>query len=399
MNIVGLISGTSADAIDAALCEISGTPSNLQARIVAALTVQYPRGMQTRIHNACLPDVSHVDEICKLNAELGEQFAQAALQVIAAAGLAPADVDLIGSHGQTVWHQIEPDGRASATLQLTEGAVIAERTGITTICNFRPRDVAAGGQGAPLTSFADWLLLRHPDHWRAVQNLGGIGNVTFLPPLSDTTSAPLAFDTGPSNALIDTAVTLITQGAQHFDRNGALSAAGRVDQAWLRELLDHPYYAQKPPKTTGRELFGGIMGAELVVIGRQRGLDNASIIATLTALSAASIVDAYQKFAPVPVSDVILGGGGTHNPTLVAMLRERLAPAVVTTHESVGLDSDNKEALVFALLAHETWHARPGIHPALTGAAHPVVLGQITPGANYVELIRKTWCAAPGARG
>jgi anhydro-N-acetylmuramic acid kinase len=399
MKIIGLISGTSADAIDAALCEISGTPEHIQARIVAALTVPYPAGMQLRIHDTCLPKHSRVDEICKLNAELGEHFAQAALQVIAAAGLTAADVDLIGSHGQTVWHQIEPDGRASATLQLTEGSVIAERTGITTLCNFRPRDIAAGGQGAPLTSFADWLLLRHPDHWRAVQNLGGIGNVTFLPPLSDSMSAPLAFDTGPSNALIDTAVTLITQGAERFDRDGRMGAAGRVDQDWLAALLRHPYYAMQPPKTTGRELFGGIMGDELVAEGRARKLDHADIIATLTALSAASIADAYRRFAPAPIMDVILGGGGTRNPTLVGMLRDRLYPAVVATHESVGLDSDNKEALVFALLAHETWHARPGMHPALTGASHPVVLGQITPGDNFAALIRKTWCAAPNARG
>jgi anhydro-N-acetylmuramic acid kinase len=392
MLIVGLISGTSADGIDAALCEISGAPPRLQAHIVHAITHPYPDGFQQRIHNTCLPELSRVDDICQLNAELGEHFAQAVQHVIADAGRSLADVDLIGSHGQTVWHMVQPDGRVTSTLQLTEAAVIAERTGITTVCNFRPRDIAAGGQGAPLTSYADWVLLRHPDHWRAVQNLGGIGNVTFLPPLNDTTSAPLALDTGPSNALIDSAVILITSGRQRYDRDGLLAARGTVDEDWLRTLLTHPYYQRQPPKTTGRELFGPPMAAELFAQGRARGLDDASILATLTALTAASIADAYQRFAPAPVAEVIAGGGGTRNPTLMTMLRQRLDPVPVRTHEDIGLDSDNKEALVFALLAHETWHARPGNHPALTGADHPVVMGQIVPGANYADLIRRTWC-------
>jgi anhydro-N-acetylmuramic acid kinase len=390
MLIVGLISGTSADGIDAALCEIAGAP--LRARIVHAITHPYPDGFQQRIHDTCLPELSRVDNICQLNAELGEHFAQAARHVIADAGLSLADVDLIGSHGQTVWHMVQPDGRVTSTLQLTEAAVIAERTGITTVCNFRPRDIAAGGQGAPLTSFADWTLLRHPDHWRAVQNLGGIGNVTFLPPLSDTTSDPLAFDTGPSNALIDSAVILITGGQQRYDRDGLLATRGTVDEDWLRGLLTHPYYLRQPPKTTGRELFGPPMAAELVAQGRARRLDDSSILATLTALTAASIADAYRRFAPAPVAEVIVGGGGAHNPMLMTMLRQRLDPVPVLTHEDIGLDSDNKEALVFALLAHETWHARPGNHPALTGADHPVVMGQIIPGANYIDLIRRTWC-------
>ncbi len=397
MYIIGLISGTSADAIDAAICDIVGKPPQIEARIVHAITYAYPAGFQQRILDAGLPEKSRVDELCQLNVDLGEQFASAALAVITSAGLTTNDIDLIGSHGQTVWHMVNPSGQATSTLQLTEAAIIAERTGITTVSNFRPRDIAAGGQGAPLTSYADWLLLRHRSHWRAVQNLGGIGNVTFLPPLTDTTSAPLAFDTGPSNALIDTAVHIITGGAQSFDRDGQLAAQGQVDDVWLSQLLTHPYYERQPPKTTGRELFGAEMGATLVAEGRERGLDDAAIVATLTALTAASIVDAYERFAPVPVAEVILHGGGTRNPGLVQMLRDRLAPVPVLTHEDVGLDSDNKEALVFALLAHETWHARPGIHPALTGAHHPVVLGQITPGNNYPDLIRRTWCTPPGA--
>ena len=391
MLIVGLMSGTSADGIDAALCEITGAPPHLRARIVKAIMQPYPDDFRQQILDACLPERSRVDTLCQLNADLGEHFAQAVLHVIAEAGIPPEDVDLIGSHGQTVWHAVQPDGRVSATLQITEASVIAERTGITTVSNFRPRDVAAGGQGAPLTGYADWLLLRHSTHWRAVQNIGGIGNVTFLPPIADSSSLPLAFDTGPGNALIDAAVTLITNGAQRYDCDGLLAAKGHVDQEWLSELSNHPYYHRLPPKTTGRELFGAEMSEKLVNEGRARGLENTSIIATLTALTAASITVAYRRFAPSPITEIILGGGGARNLTLVEMLRERLDPAAVLSHEDIGLDSDNKEALVFALLAYETWHVRPGTHPALTGAHHAAVLGQITPGQNYAALIRQTW--------
>jgi len=393
MNIIGLISGTSADGIDAALCDISGAPPALEARIVRAISVPYPPEMQARVLDASQPGRAGADELCAIHAALGEHFARAALEVIASAGLRPGAIDLIGSHGQTVWHQVDDDGCVSSTLQLAEASVIAERTGITTIANFRPRDIAAGGQGAPLTSYADWLLLRAPDYWRAVQNIGGIGNVTFLPPLSDTDSAPLAFDTGPGNALLDSAITLITGGASRFDRDGALAAQGAADGAWLADLLRHPYYERRPPKTTGRELFSAAMAADLLAEGRARGLDDASVLATLAALTAASIADAYRRFAPAEISEVVLGGGGARNPLLVRLLRERLSPARVLRHEEIGLDSDNKEALVFALLAHETWHHRPGTHPALTGARHARVLGQITPGANYVPLLRRTWCA------
>lgn len=394
MKVVGLISGTSVDGIDAALCEITGAPPALEARILHAISHPYPDEVQKRALRAIQPDSADTVELCELNAALGEQFAAAALAVIASAGLQPGEVDLIGSHGQTVWHQVDEDGCVSSTLQLGEASIIAERTGITTVANFRPRDVAAGGQGAPLTSYADWLLLRAPDAWRAVQNIGGIGNVTFLPPLSDTTSAPLAFDTGPGNALMDSAIERITGGAAHFDRDAALASQGTVDAGWLADLLRHPYYERRPPKTTGRELFSPEMAADLLAEGRARGLDDASILATLAALTAATIADAYQRFAPAPIADVILGGGGARNPLLVSMLRERLAPAEVKTHEDIGVDSFNKEALVFALLAHETWHHRPGTHPALTGAHHASVLGQITPGANYVPLLRRTWGSA-----
>jgi len=390
MIVVGLISGTSADGIDAALCEITGEPPYLQARIVQAITQPYPPEVRQRVLAACQPATGSVDLVCQLNFDLAEHFAGVTLQLIEQAGV--SDVDLIGSHGQTVWHSVLADGQVSATLQLTEAAVLAERTGVTTVSNFRTRDIAAGGQGAPLTSYADWLLLRHADHWRAVQNIGGIGNVTFLPPLSDTQNSPLAFDTGPGNVLIDAAINKITHGAQTFDRDGMYARRGKVDAAWLEELLQHPYYALRPPKTTGRELFSTDMASLLVEDGYRRALDAPDIITTLTALTAGTVVDSYRCFAPAAVAEVVLGGGGHSNPVLVEMLQTLLQPVPVHSHEDIGLSSDHKEALVFALLAYETWHARPGNLPALTGASSPVVLGQITPGRNYADLVRETWC-------
>lgn len=392
MRVIGLISGTSADGIDAALCEIEGAPPSVQARIVAGRTVPYPPALRARVLASYQPGQSSVDELCRLNVEIGEVFAEAALGIIAEAGRKPGEIDLIASHGQTVWHEVLANGSVHSTLQLGEAAVIAERTGITTINDLRSRDIAAGGQGAPLAGYVDWLLLRHPTKARAVQNIGGIGNVTFLPPLSDTTSEPIAFDTGPGNALMDDVLRLSTGGRQTFDANGALARQGNIDAQWLQELLSHPYYERQPPKTTGRELFGSAMAIELLAQGEARGLELADIVATLTALTAQSISHAYQRFAPYPIEEAILGGGGRHNATLVASLRELLAPAEVLTQEDIGQNSDDKEALLCAVIGYETWHARAGNHPAITGARHPVVLGQITPGDNFAELIRRMWC-------
>jgi anhydro-N-acetylmuramic acid kinase len=392
MRIIGLISGTSADGIDAAVCDIEGAPPSLRARIVAGNTFPYPPELRTRILNTYEPERARTDELCRLNFEVGEVFAQAALRIAEEAGLAPGDIDLIASHGQTIWHDVQPDGSVHSDTQLGEGAVIAERTGITTINNLRNRDIAVGGQGAPLAGYVDWLLLRDPVKGRAVQNLGGIGNVTFLPPLSDTTTEPIAFDTGPSNALMDDVLRLATEGRQTYDVDGALAREGTVDTEWLDQLLTHPYYERQPPKTTGRELFGAAMTAEMLAEGQARGLSLADIVATMTALTARTIADAYQRFAPFQIDEVILGGGGRHNPALVEMLRKLLAPAVVLTQEDIRQNSDYKEALLCAVIGHETWHARQGAHPSVTGARRAVVLGQITPGANYVDLIRQTWC-------
>lgn len=390
MKVIGLMSGTSADGIDVALCEISGEPPQLQAKILATYIKPYTPEIRERILNACQPDTSRVDDICRLNFELAELFSRAILTMLEANNISPDEVDLIGSHGQTIWHDVI-HGQVTATLQITSASIIAERTSITTINNFRERDVAAGGQGAPLTGYADWLLLRHPTLWRAVQNIGGMGNVTFLPPLTDTTSQPIAFDTGPGNALIDIAVSITTDGQYTYDPNGQIAAKGQVDEIWLDKLLHHPYFEQALPKTTGREVFGTAMARELVAYGSTQQLAQSDVVMTLTMLTAASILKSYQIYAPQPIGEIILGGGGQHNQTLVQLLRG-LFDVPVLTHEDIGLDSDFKEALVFAILAYETWHGRIGCLPSQTGATHATVLGQITPGRNYATLIQNIWC-------
>ncbi len=404
MRVIGLISGTSADGIDAALCEIDGAAPHLHARILQAQTIPYAPDLRERVLAAMRPGGADARTLCILNAEVGDAFAAAALSVgtpFMASGTEETDaingvptVDLIASHGQTLWHEIDPNGRAVATLQIGEGSIIAERTAVTTIHNFRARDVASGGQGAPLVSYLDWLLLRHPTEWRAVQNIGGIGNVTFLPPLAQPDAQMIAFDTGPGNALLDTLMTIMTDGQQTYDAGGKLAAQGRVDAAWLAALLAHPYYAERPPKSTGRELFGSDYAARLLDEGRARGLSDADILASVTALTAASIAHAYRDFAPAPIAECIIGGGGRLNHTLVAMLRERLGETRVSSSDEHGIDGDFKEALLFALLAYETWHNRVGCLPEQTGARHASVLGQITPGANYRDLIARTWSAA-----
>lgn len=387
MNVIGLMSGTSADGIDAALCAIEGAPPRLSARILHALTIPYTADQRQRILEACQPTTSSVESLCLLNADIGAWCADAVETLLAQTG---GSADLIASHGQTVWHAVQVDGQVAATLQIGEASVIAERTGLTTISNFRARDVAAGGQGAPLTGYVDWLLLRHDQHWRAVQNIGGMANVSFLPPLT-VEAEPIVFDTGPGNALIDAAVMRLTEGAQTYDRDGEMALHGEIDEAWLEELLQDPYFARVPPKTTGRELFGSAFAAAAYDEGLRRGLLGRDIVATLTALTAESIARAYRQFAPASVGEVIVGGGGRHNPTLLRQLRDALGGIPVQPHEAIGINSDHKEALAFAVLAYETWHHRPGSLPAQTGARHPVILGQITPGDNYVDLIRATW--------
>ncbi len=387
MLVIGMMSGTSADGVDAAIVRFEGKPPALRWELVQHIHLPYQAELQAEIFTCFSPKTSGVDRLCALNFALGRFYAVAVKAVIAAAGLNAGEVDLIGCHGQTLWHI--PAGEQASTLQLGEGAVLAEETGITVINNFRTRDMAAGGQGAPLVSAVDVMLFGHATLNRVLLNIGGIANGTYLPceARRKNGEVPFAFDTGPGNMLMDDAVRRITGGTQQFDEAGRMASRGKVDEKLLKEWLDgEAYFKLKPPKTTGRELFGAQYGAVLFSEARQRGLADADIVATLTAFTARSITQAFRDFFPVLPDELVVSGGGALNLTLMGMLANDLPDTRVYPIEALGLGSDAKEAVAFALLAYETWHARPGNLPSATGARRPVVLGSITPGENFLEL-------------
>ncbi len=374
MLIIGLMSGTSVDGVDAALVEINGAPPDLRVREIAFLTQPYDDAARAAVLDLCRPDAPLL-ALGRAHTLLGHRFADATLAVLAQASLAPDKVSLVGSHGQTVYHA--PGGERPFTMQIGDPAIIAARTGIPTVADFRAADVAAGGQGAPLVPYPDWLMWHHPTRARALQNIGGIGNVTYLPAGGGPESV-VAFDTGPGNVLIDGIAARASDGAWRYDQDGALAARGQVDESLLAQLLAHPYLHQAPPKSTGRETFGADMVAQLWQQGQQRGLSPADLAATVTAFTAASIAAAYRRWLPTPPDEVYVCGGGADNPTLMRMIGERLGSTVRHYDES-GYSSAAKEAVAFAVLAYETWHGRPGNLPQVTGASRPVILGHVTP--------------------
>ncbi len=383
MIVIGLMSGTSADGIDAAVVRLDGSAPSLKWKVLGHSHSLFTSELRAEIFACFRPETGSVDRLCRLNFALGRALGTAALEAVHEAGLSMTEIDLIGSHGQTLWHE-PPVGGMGSTLQLGEPAIIAEMTGVPVVSNFRTRDMSAGGQGAPLVPLADWLLLSHPTKIRAAQNIGGIANVTFLPPVSVMESQSIqtkgvsAFDTGPGNMLIDEAVRLATEGAWDHDHDGILAAQGQVDESLLADWLAEPYFQQKPPRTTGRELFGRQRAVEYWSQARRQGLGPNDIVATLTALTVRSIEHAYRTFLPAFPDEVIVSGGGALNPTLMAIMAKRLSPANVTTSDEYGLGIEAKEAVAFGVLAYETWHKRPGNIPSATGASRAVILGSIT---------------------
>jgi anhydro-N-acetylmuramic acid kinase len=379
-RIVGLMSGTSLDGVDAALVEVQGGIPPAGWRLLAFHTRAYTAEERARMAALMAPEVA-LRDLTLGNAWLGEVFADAALAVIAAAGLTPAEVDAIASHGQTVWHVPPEDGQPGATLQLGAPAVIAERTELLTVADFRPRDMAAGGQGAPLVPFADYLLLRSGTVSRVVLNIGGIANLTYLP-AGCTPADVIAFDTGPGNMVIDALVAHYTGGTQAYDVDGALAAQGWPREDLVDSILATPFFWQSPPKSTGREEFGVNYAEWLLEVAELAQISVIDMIASATLFTAASIADAIRRFVfpRGAVDEVIIGGGGAHNPTLLALLSQRLPGIPLRRHEEFGIPGDAKEALAFALLGHATLCGAPGNIPAATGASHPVVLGSITPG-------------------
>jgi len=392
-RVVGLMSGTSSDGVDAALVRIAGSGPGVRVEVVSFLCHAFPSGLADRI--AAAPSAC-VSEIARLGFDLGEAFAEAALAVIAAAGLTPADVHLVGSHGQTVWHEPPPPGRRGdaprpeagvrgATLQLGEGDVIAQRTGVVTVSDFRTADVAAGGHGAPLIPLVDWLVFRPRAGARIMLNVGGIANLTRVTP---DLEGVRAFDTGPGNALMDAIVAGATGGRERMDRDGARAARGRANEEAVQAFMRHPYFAARPPKSTGKETFGDQAAGDLARLmfpGRPfaafSDAELSDLLATAAAVTARSVAEAVRSVAAPPEpSEVVVSGGGTRNAALMRMLAEALAPCPVRTLEALGMDPDAKEAMGFAVLANETIAGRPGNLPAVTGASRPVVLGKISAG-------------------
>jgi anhydro-N-acetylmuramic acid kinase len=384
-RVIGLIAGTSGDGVDATLVEVAGAGLRARVQMIVGLTMPFPEEDRDELFRIFDPAAATVDRLCRFNFRLGELFADAALAVMARAGLTSSQVDLIGSAGQTVWHIPAPRG---ATLQIAEPAVIAERTGLPVVADFRVGDVAAGGHGAPLVPYFDLVVFRHATRSRAVQNIGGIGNVTYLPARPPDGCGPgdvLAFDTGPGNMVIDAVVAGLTGGRDRYDRDGAMASAGCVDEAWLAALLADPFLRQTPPKTTGREVYGRRFAARLLDDAARCRLEPEDVVATVSALTADSVVRAYRDFlAPRGgLDEVILSGGGASN----RFLRERIAQGLgvsVQPAEAFGVDGKLKEAMAFALLAADAVAGLPTNVPAATGAASPRVLGKFVPAPRLV---------------
>jgi len=378
MRVVGLMSGTSADGVDAAVVEIGRG----KVRLLAFDTFAYPAALRRRILDLCRPESARLDDICHYNFVLGEVFADAVIKLCSKSGISLGSINLIGSHGQTIYHQ--PRGKRygrrmiRSTLQIGEPSVIAQRTGITTVADFRPRDMAAGGEGAPLVPYADYVLFKHKRLTRAVQNIGGVANVTFLPG-GCTQDDIIAFDTGPGNMVIDGIIHLITGGRKRYDAGGKIAARGTVNKRLLDELLRHPFFRRRPPKSTGREEFGADFAEQIYLKAGKKGLDDDDLVVTVTALTAKSIAQAYHNFLPVIPDELILCGGGSHNGTLVEMLHAELPDVKMLSTDDFGISVDAREAVSFAILAWATIKGMTNNVPTATGAERPVILGKIVP--------------------
>ncbi len=381
-RVIGLMSGTSVDGVDAALVEIREHGLETQVELLAFHSHPFEADVRYRIFDLFQPETSRVDELCQMNFLIGEIFAEAALSVIREAELAVEEIDLIGSHGQTVYH-LPPQAGAEyvpSTLQIGEPAVIAYRTGIPTIANFRVADLAAGGQGAPLVPYVDFLLFRRADRTVALQNIGGISNVTLIP-AGASASDVQASDTGPGNMIIDSVMEILTDGAERYDNAGQFAAQGNVCESLLREWLGHPFIKAAPPKTTGREAFGRQFANQALEQAQNRNVGQADLVATLTAFTAETICDYYRQFLfpHYSVNEIYISGGGSHNLTLMGHLERLFQPIPLLPIDSIGFSSDAKEAIAFAVLATEAIHGHPTNLPQVTGASRPMVLGTFTP--------------------
>ena len=381
--VLGLMSGTSADGIDVALARISGAPPHLNAKLLGHASFSFPSALRKEILRIAEQQPISAGELSQLNFRLGQIYADAILAACKKFKVALSRINLIGNHGQTIFHQGQPANyfgkRISSTLQIGEGSVIAARTGITTVSDFRPADMALGGQGAPLVPYVDYLLYGHPKFGRVSLNLGGIANITVIP-ASAKPSKVFAFDTGPANMLIDALVQHFTRGRQRFDKDARLARSGHSIPALLNELMKDPYLKLAPPKSTGREYYGHVYVQKLLALGRKYHAKPNDLIRAATIFTALSIVDALNRFVlrKHRIQQLIVSGGGAQNALVLAQLSSALPSVELLPSSSFGIRENAKEAFAFALLAYETFHQRPGNLPSATGARGPAILGNIS---------------------
>ena len=377
------MSGTSADAIDVALARISSGPPRLNAKLLNHTSILFPPRLRTEILRVAEQQPISAGQLSQLNFRLGETFAEAALTACRRFRIATKKIALLGSHGQTIFHQGHPvpylGRRTASTLQIGEPAIIAARTGITTIADFRPADIAQGGQGAPLVPYADYLLYRHEKLGRVSLNLGGIANITVIPAAARPAQI-LAFDTGPANMLIDALVARFTHNRQRYDKDAHLAQKGRALPALLDELMGDSYLKLAPPKSTGREYYGRSYVEKLSRLGRRHKAKPNDLIRAATIFTALSIVDALNRFVlrKTKIHQLIISGGGAHNPLIMGQISAALPQIQIVPSSQLGVPEDAKEAFAFALLAYETFHRRPSNAPSATGARGPAVLGKIS---------------------
>ncbi len=385
---LGLMSGTSVDGIDVALVRIAPPIRKKIAqnaphpRLENFFTVPFPSAVRAEVLRIAEGARVSPGEISQLNFRLGRAFGQAALRACRKFRVNPRRLSVIGSHGQTIFHQGAPSRflgeNISSTLQIGEPAVIAAITGVTTVGDFRPADMAVGGQGAPLVPFGDYLLYRDPGRGRAVLNIGGIANVTVIPKAAPPHSV-IAFDTGPGNMVIDALVHHFTNGRRSFDAEAQMASRGHLLPALVNSLLAENYFREAPPKSAGREQYGKAYVEKILAWGRRHRARPGDLVRTATIVTALSIADALHRWVlpRTSLSQLIVSGGGARNPLILAQLSAALGGIEVVTTEALGLPGDAKEAFIFALLADETLHGRPSNLPSATGARRPALLGKI----------------------
>jgi anhydro-N-acetylmuramic acid kinase len=383
MRVIGMMSGTSADGIDLALVRIEGAPPQIKMLFEAHHHLEYRAPVREAILRLANGGGTTTGEISQLNFALGEEYARAALRACKFWRLPLGKIDLIGSHGQTIYHQADATrflgvGSVNSTLQIGEPGIIAAQTGIPVVADFRPADMSAGGQGAPLVPFVDYLLYRSKHVGRAALNIGGIANVTVIPAAA-THADVLAFDTGPGNMIIDALVEAITEGRERYDKDARIAMTGEIRPGLLDRLMRDPYFQKPLPKTAGREQFGKAAANRILAWGKQHSVKSADLVRTATVFTAVSIADAFHKYISprARVREMIVAGGGTRNPLIMAQLAAMLPDITVIPSSGFGVPEDAKEAFAFAVLAYEAWHGRPNNIPAATGASRPVVMGKI----------------------